>query len=135
MDAVIATPASCEVRAVMAGMLTKFVLHDNVRPLTAACTNALINIAYLSFNTQIIPLHMYTTIRHDSSIPTFSKNETSFFLTLPVTDLNKYFTLFFTVVPCILVLSSPLFIQLNAQLNCSKGMLKFTLKMLLHVSV
>jgi hypothetical protein len=45
----------------------------------------------------------------------------------------------FTVVPCILVLSSLLFIQLNAQLDCSKRMLKltlkFTLKALLHVSV
>jgi len=37
------------------------------------------------------------------------------------------------------MLSSLLFIELNAQLNCSNGMLKltlkFTLKVLLHVSV
>jgi hypothetical protein len=41
----------------------------------------------------------------------------------------------FTVAPYILVLPSLLFIQLNAQLDCSKRMLKFTLKVFLHVSV
>jgi len=36
----------------------------------------------------------------------------------------------FTVLPCILILSSPLFIQLIAQVECSRKMLKLTLKCL-----
>jgi len=42
--------------------------------------------------------------------------------------------LIFTVVPCILILSSLLFIQLNAQLECSRKMLKLTLKFTLKRS-
>jgi hypothetical protein len=57
----------------------------------------------------------------------------------PAFDQAAYMDFFFTVVPCSFILSSPLFIQVNAQLNCSKRMLKltlkFTLKSLLHVSV
>jgi len=50
------------------------------------------------------------------------------------------FLFFFpAVASCILMLSSLLFIQLNAQLDCSKELLKLTLKfilkVLLHISV
>jgi hypothetical protein len=54
---------------------------------------------------------------------------------IPTINSTNGYIIIFTVVPCILVLSSLLFIQLNAQLDCSKRMLKFTLKALLHVSV
>ena len=40
----------------------------------------------------------------------------------------------FTVLPCIFILSLPLFIQLNAQLDCSRKMLKLTLKFILKFS-
>ena len=39
-----------------------------------------------------------------------------------------YLFFFFTVSPCILILSRPVFIQLNAQLHCSRKLLKRTLK-------
>jgi len=47
---------------------------------------------------------------------------------------NKILIFFFTVVPCILMLSCLLFIQLNAQLDCSNGMLKLALKFTLKCS-
>jgi len=40
----------------------------------------------------------------------------------------------FTVLQCILRLSRPLIIQLNTQLDCSRKMLKFTLKFILKCS-
>jgi hypothetical protein len=55
------------------------------------------------------------------------------------TRTEGFFFFFSRVVLCILIPSSLLFIQLDAQLECLKRMLKFTLKFtskgLLHVSV
>jgi len=42
--------------------------------------------------------------------------------------MGKYVHMFFTVLPHILILSRLLFIQLNAKLNCSRRLLKLTLK-------
>jgi len=42
--------------------------------------------------------------------------------------MNQLQVILFTVVPCILMISSVLFYPTDAQLDCSKRMLKFTLK-------
>jgi len=56
-----------------------------------------------------------------------------------INDSLKNYCEILTVLPCILILSSIFICPPNAQLDCSKRMLKFTfiftLKVLLHVSV